>query len=465
MSTTVSGQSFRGRRVLVVGLGLHGGAASAIRWLSKQGAQLLIQDRKTQPELVSTLNQLKKIRATYHLGRHPLADVDWAEFVYVNQGVPHDHPIVRRARKLQRPLLNETTLFFQACPAPIVGVTGTRGKSTTTVLIGKILTAAKRRPTVAGNLRQTMMLDVLQHVRAPHPVVLELSSFQLEYLPLIERSPHVAIMTNLKVDHLNRYDSMADYANAKYNIFRFQKSSDIAVLNAENAWTRRAASLTKAQVWWFQTQGQHGRHGVTVHAGWVSEYHGRTSHRLFPVTSIRLVGKHNLENILAAVATARALEIPIAPIRQAVQHFAGVPHRQELIRTWRGHQFINDTTATTPDGTLAAVDVFPKAVFIIGGTDKHLQFSQLAQELQRRRIPLVFLPGTATQKILAALRRAGDQRQHHVADSMQAVVHQAEAMAKPKQTIVLSPGAASFGLFVHEFDRGEQFVRAVQHLR
>ncbi len=465
MQTIAARDFFRHRRVLVVGLGLHGGAASAVRWLYRQGAKVRVQDMKTANELKPTLQKLKRLRVTWHLGGHSLDDVKWAEFVYINQGVPDTNPVVRRARQLGRPLLNETTIFFERCPCPIIGITGTRGKSTTTLLLGHILSAARRRSVVSGNVRQAMMLDVLDRLRPNMTAVLELSSFQLEYLPLVRRSPHVAVMTNLMVDHLNRYNGMNEYSQAKKNIFRYQRSDDIAIVNAQNRWTRQAVASTPATIWWFQTSGQRGQDGLTVRADWVIEYHRGTTRRLFPVADVQLRGRHNLENILAAVAVARSLNVTAAQIHRAIKTFTGVPSRQETIRTWRGHDFVNDTTATTPDGTIAALDVFPQAIFIVGGTDKRLKFSTLAKKLLVSRIRIVFLPGTGTTKLLAALRRQGDRRQHHIALSMKDAVQQAIRLSRPKQTIVLSPGAASFGLFVHEFHRGDEFTRAVRELR
>lgn len=464
MVQTLTSPFSPGRRVLVVGLGLHGGAASAIRWFARQGARLRIQDVKSRPALLPTIKKLRGIRATYHFGGHPAEDFDWAEIIYVNQGVPLDLPPLVRARRQGKPIVNETTLFFLACPAPLVGVTGTRGKSTTTVLLSKLLEADHRSVVTAGNLRQTMMLDVLSRLTEQDLVVLELSSFQLEYLPAIRQSPRVAVMTNLKVDHLNRYVSLAEYADAKYNILRWQHQHDIAVLNADNAWTRRAAPLTAGTIWWFQTQGHRGHHGVTLMSGWVTEYTDSTYRRLFSVSTIHLAGKHNVENVLAATAAARAMNVPPATIRRVVSSFSGLPHRQERVRRWRGHDFYNDTTATTPDGTLAALDVFPSAVLIVGGTDKALQYGELARRLAQHQA-LVFLPGSGTEKLLSALRRAGDRRHHEVVSTMSMAVRRAVAMAQPKQPIVLSPGAASFGLFVHEFDRGDQFIRAVRQLR
>jgi len=455
----------RGKKVLILGLGLHGGGAAAVQWCAKHGAIIRVTDLKTKLELAPTLKQLKNIKASWHFGGHHADDFHWADIIIQNPAVPDSLPELRLAGRHGRVIVNEATIFFQRCLAPIIAITGTRGKSTTTTLIGQLMRTTAGRVFVAGNIRYTSMLEILDRVKANDLVVLELSSFQLERLPDVRISPHVAVLLNIKVDHLNRYASMPVYAAAKYNLLRYQRPNDFTVLNADSPWTRSAARLTAGQVVWFSTQRPVGPWSIFYRRGWIWEKRQRVQHRIIKRRDLPLPGHHQLENLLAAVAVARINGVSNIKIRQVVRAFRGVPDRQELIRTWRGHRFINDTTATTPDGTLAAVEVFPQAVFIVGGTDKRLVFGRLAQVLYRRRRPLVFLPGTATIKLLHALRRCGDHRAHAPVKTMSAAVQQAVAVAKPGQAIVLSPGAASFGLFKHEFDRGEQFRRAVRRLR
>jgi len=458
-------EDYRQRRVLVVGLGLHGGAASAIRWFLRAGATVRVTDIRDHQTLAPTVNRLKKYRIIYRLGRHDPADFRWADVIYQNQGVPDTLPELKLARRLGKRIVNETSLFFQLCPAKIIGITGTRGKSTTAALLTDILQCQDKKHTfVSGNIRLNPMLDLLPQLSAADRVVLELSSFQLEFLPLIKKSPAVAVMTNLMIDHLNRYDSLTTYAAAKYNIFRWQTSDDLAVLNADDRWTRAAAKLTMAKIWWFQTSGQHHHHGITVRNGWIVEYHGAKTEKLFPQATINVLGEHNLKNNLAAIAVARAENVPVKIIRQAVKKFIGLQHRQEIIRQWRGHTFINDTSATTPDGTLAALKMYPGGVYIIGGTDKRLRFNLMMNEFRRRQLPFITLPGTATDKMVARLP-VRDRHLVHAAADMIAAVRQALKLAKPGQPIVLSPGAASFGPYVHEFERGQKFVKAVRSLK
>lgn len=455
-------RDFRKRRVLVVGLGLHGGAVSAIQWLVKAGAHVRVTDLKTETQLASSVRRLRRLPITLHLGGHRPADFAWAEIIYQNQGVPPTLPELRQARREKKPIVNEVTIFFERCPAKIIGVTGTRGKSTTSSLIAAILQRHNQATYLSGNIRQTPMLTLLAKLKPNDTVVLELSSFQLEFLPIIQRSPAVGVMTNLKIDHLNRYPSLAAYARAKHQLFRWQTTNGVAVLNADVPLVRAAAKITRAKVFWFSRKPKPS--AVTIQNTMVGV---ATRQRFEPIVSLRtwkLAGKHQQENLLAAVATVRALGVPPKTIQAAIRNFTSLAHRQELIRRWHGHPIINDTTATTPDGTLAALEVFPKAVLILGGTDKALDYRALVQRLKSRPEPIVFLPGSATEILLQQLRRTRWRARHVVVDSMLAAVRHAAKFVKPGQAIVLSPGAASFGLFQHEFDRGEQFIRAVHRL-
>ncbi len=457
--------SWRGLRVLVVGLGLHGGAEATVRWLVQQRAIVRVTDAKTSAALRPTIQRLKGLPITMSLGRHKQDDVQWADIVVQNPGVPDSAVPIQQAHARGTLVVNEAAIFFMLCPAPLIGITGTRGKTTTTLLLAAIMKRWDRQTIVSGNVRRVAMLDQLMTIKATSRPVLELSSFQLEGLAAIERSPHIAVMTNLHVDHLNRYGQMSAYADAKYNIFRFQSAHDLAILNADNAWTARAAKVTPAQVIWFSRQGHRGAWSFSITKEWVTEKKKGRVTKIVARSAYRLGGQHQEENLLAAVAAARATGVPVMTIRAAVTSFSGVPHRQEIVRTWRGRQYINDTAATSPDGALAAMQVFPKGLFIVGGTDKDLDFTALAATIARQHIPIVLLPGTGTDKLLRALKKIKYQQSCTVAKNMVTAVRLATAQAQPKQPIILSPGAASFGLFVHEFDRGEQFIKAVRALR
>lgn len=453
---------FRGQRVLLVGLGLHGGGASTAEWLYRQGAKVVVTDRQPAAVFRPALRQLRRLSMTFHLGGHRPADFRWADRIVVNPGVRATLPEILHAERRQVPIDNEASLFARHFPGTLIGVTGTRGKTTTTLLLGAIVKRSHRNTIVSGNVRQVPMLRYLPRTTAGTIAVLELSSYQLERLPVDGRRFHVAVMTNLKVDHLDRHGTMEQYARIKFRLFSGQGPADRAVLNADDRYSRRVAKLTRGQRWWFGRNVPAADHGITINAGWVVERHAGKMRRLFPQTIWTFRGEHNLANMLAAVAAARSINIPPMIIASAVRSFRGVPYRQQVVRTYHGHAFVDDSAATSPDGTLAALSVFPDGVFIVGGTDKALDMRPLARVLKVKRQPVVFLPGTATEKLQMVLRRMHYAQPFVTARSMSGAVRVALEFASPGQPIVLSPGAASFGLFRHEFDRGDTFNHLVR---
>jgi UDP-N-acetylmuramoylalanine--D-glutamate ligase len=335
----------------------------------------------------------------------------------------------------------EMSLFFLECPSDqIVGITGTKGKTTTTTLTGEMLRMAGRDVVVAGNLRVSA-LEQLPRIGPQTDVVLELSSFQLEGLDVIQRSPRISGITNLMVDHLNRYASLADYLDAKKRIYRYQDADGVLVLNRDDGHLRPLAAEAPGRVVWF------GRRDAVPGA-----------------ERSRLRGEHNRANLAAAAALARAAGVPDAAIERAIAEFAGVPYRQELIRELGGVQFVNDTAATTPDATVAALAAMDRPIVLIaGGADKELDFTALGRAVQGAGSPVkatVLLEGSATAKLAAALGDKAGPRYRDFGDA----VHYAATLAAPGDVVLLSPGCASFGMFANEFDRGDQFNAIVRSL-
>lgn len=456
---------YRGQRVLLVGLGLHGGGVATVRWLVQQGAIVRVTDIQTAKQLAASLAKLRGIRAVFHLGGYQAADWAWAERMVVNPGVQIDkHPQISAAMRRGVMVENEASIFVRKFPGKIIGLTGTRGKTTTTLLLGAILKQAHRDTIVSGNVRQVPMLEYLPRTSASTWAVLELSSYQLERLPVVGHPIHMSVMTNLKNDHIDRHGSLSAYTQIKYNIFRGQTQSDKKVLNWDDPACRRAKKIGHGQTTWFGLMLPKNTNGVTLKNSWVVEQSAEKIIKLFPLRLWKLPGEHNQENILAAVAAARAMGVNTKTIQHAVKLFQGVPFRQQYILTYRGHELINDTAATSPDATLAAISVYPRGVYIVGGTDKQLDFKSLAREIVRRNIPIVFLPGSATVTLQTSLRTLKYRQPIITVQSMPSALSTALAVAERQQEIILSPGAASFGIFRHEFDRGEQFNRAIKKL-
>ena len=456
---------FKNKKVLVMGLGLHGGGVAAARWLVKRGAEVTVTDLHDRKELKSSLEKLKGLKIKYALCGHNAEDFKMADTVVQNPGVPYDSPYLKIAKKFGAEIVNEATLFFKYAKSKnIIGITGTKGKSTTSTLVHKILRAKWPKSLLAGNIRDTAMLDIADRAEKNTPIVLELSSWQLEGLEKIHTGPRIAVITNIYQDHLNRYPSYQAYVAAKENILKFQKNEDCAILNYDNAILRALGKKyikRGRKIYWFSK----AKKTISAHLknGWI--FFG--DQKIMPLSEIQIPGEHNIENVLAAACVAKILRVPGNIIRKQIALFQGVPNRLELIRSVNGTKYYNDTTATSPDAAISALKTLGNAdkkniILIAGGANKKLGYKRFVEAINKFVKILIVFPGTATKKILNESLRLD---QIIGAQSMDFAVNAAVSLAKTGDIVLLSPGAASFGMFLHEFDRGEKFVKAVKELK
>ncbi len=460
-----------GKRVLVMGLGLHGGGVGVTRWLVSQGARVTVTDLKSDRELAASLSALSGLDLRLALGGHRIADFRQADLVVRNPSVPADSKYLQAARESGVPVEMEMGLFFRLCPAPIIGITGTKGKSTTTSLVGAILRRSRPDAVVAGNIAggspqwhgALPALELLPLIRPDTPVVLELSSWQLEGLPA-DTCPHIAAVTNVSPDHLNRYDSMSSYAASKKSIFIHQRANDVVVLNYDNPFTCAFATEAPSQVAWFS---RHNRvQGAFVDGQSLRYQWGSTDVVVCALADIRVPGGHNVENILAATAVAMAWGARPDDVAAAIRDFHGVPHRLEFVAEVRGVRYFDDTTATTPDAAVAALQALAEdrpVVLIAGGSDKGLDFADMAAAIKHQTRALVLLAGPGTERLVDAVVAAGGSPPRPHA-SLASAFAAAVAAARPGDAVLLSPGCASFGMFTNEFDRGDQFRALTQEM-
>lgn len=457
-----SALDLRGKRVLVVGLGIHGGGVGVARFLSGQGAQVTVSDLKPAEELAASLEALKGLPIRFVLGEHRLEDLDSADMLIRNPAVPAESPFLAAARQRGIAIEMEMSLFFRLCPGPILAVTGTKGKTTTTLLLASILQQVEARTVAAGNMRISA-LELLPSLTPTTPACLELSSWQLEGLEPYRLSPHIGVITNITPDHLNRYSSFEAYAQAKGTMVRWQTADDVAVLNRDDQTVARFVGEGRARTIWFSRRQPVD--GVYLDgADVVLDWQGRRS-VLCQRGDVRLPGEHSIENVLAAAAAAVAWGAPPETIRTGIRGFAGVEHRLEFVRELDGVRYINDTTATAPAAALAALQAFPEPLIVIaGGADKRLEFGELGQALARRAKRIVLLDGTATGKLAAAIERSGGEIAGRFS-VMTSAVQEAQRLAERGDVVLLSPGCASFGLFANEFERGDTFRQAVGALQ
>jgi UDP-N-acetylmuramoylalanine--D-glutamate ligase len=454
---------WRGKQVLVMGLGVHGGGLGVTRFLVNQGATVTVTDLKTAEQLQPSLEAMAGLPVRYVLGEHRAEDFIHSDLIVRNPGVPADSPYLAIARQHGVPIEMEMGLFFRLCPAPIIGITGTKGKTTTTLLVGAMLRQIEPSTVIAGNLRISA-LELLPQIGPTTPVVLELSSWQLEGLEPHRLNPHIAAVTNISPDHLNRYRDLGEYAAAKKLIFRFQKPGDFLVLNADDPVVQSFAAEAQGTVVWFS------RHKSVTGAYLAGErllwQWGGRIHAVARRDDVRLPGVHNLENALAAIAIAGVWGAPPEAMPEALRSFRGVEHRLELVAEVHGVRYVNDTTSTAPAAALAALAALEGPIVLIaGGADKNLDFGELGAAIAQRVKALVLLEGTATDKLAATVRAAKADLIAGRFNDLRAAVRAAQDIARPGDTVLLSPGCASFGMFANEFERGERFKAIVREHR
>ncbi len=448
-------RSLAGQRALIVGLAREG--TDLARYLVAAGADVSVTDRRPATELAERLTSLEGLPIRYALGAHPLELLDDRDVVYLSPGVPPELPLAAEARRRGLTLSSATELFLARCPAPVIGITGSSGKTTTTALTGEVFRCAGRTVFVGGNIG-VPLLGCLPEITPDAWVVLELSSFQLEPL---RRSPQIATITNITPNHLDRHPSMEAYTTAKYQIVAHQTPADWAVLNADDPLVAAAPGRGRRLYFSLELPVE----GACLVGDWLVVRRNGAETRVMPRAELRLRGRHNLANALAVCAIAAAAGIAADATRAALAAFAGVPHRLEVVGEVGGVRYVNDSIATSPERSIAALESFDEPIVLLaGGRDKHLPWDRWAAVVGRRVRHLILL-GEAQDLIAAAAqaRGAGAVPRHHVAtlDDATALAHD---LARPGDVVLLSPGCTSYDQF-HDFEeRGARFRAAVQAL-
>ncbi|MDQ3703857.1 MAG: UDP-N-acetylmuramoyl-L-alanine--D-glutamate ligase [Chloroflexota bacterium] len=459
---------YSNKNVLVLGLGVHGGGLGVARYMGRNGANVRVTDLRTADKMQESIEALntESFPVEYTLGEHRDEDFRWADVVVRNQAVPLTSPWVALARQLGKPVETEINIFMRLCPGPVLGVTGTKGKSSTATWTWEMLRHWRQDAVLAGNLRVSA-LEALERIIPETPVVLELSSFQTEGFEEPRISPHLAAVTNLSPDHLDRYRSMEEYGAAKKHIFLYQsrERGDYVVLNSTDPIVSGWAGSAPANVAWFGIGAATRRPGVYVQDGtfyWYAQ--GRERVLVGEASDLQVPGAHHLANASCAATLSILAGAPLEAVREGLRSFKGVADRQELLRTVRGVRFYNDTTSTTPTSTIAALNAIDGPVVLIaGGADKGLDFAELAPVVTAETVGVVLLEGTATDLMESQFREVGANILGRYSDFAEAV-RAAQSSAPEDGAVLLSPGTASFGMFRNEFDRGEQFRAIVASL-
>ncbi len=460
--------NFAGKKVLVFGLGLLGGGVATTNWLIKHGAKVTVTDLKNKEQLAVSLKRIKG-RIKLKLGGHDERDISENDVIVFNPDIPVTSKYVLLAHKLGKQVENEATIFYKLCSKPIIAVTGTRGKTTTANWAAHFLNSKGSRSVLAGNSFVEPLLNILDNVGKFSIVVNEIPSYHLEFFDSAVRPPGVAVVTNVFQDHLNRYSSFLDYAMTKGNIFKNQTSKQNLVLNYSNKWTQVfLKQKPQSKIWFFSMKKLPKRmSGVFYVKDGVYLQSGGVANKILNITGfVKKWGEHNLENLLASGLAAYLGGALWRDIQQKIKTLPQIPFRQEVIFQNKNLIIINDTTATSPDGGIAAVKRFasPSCILITGGTDRQLDYKQWAKMVPRHIKPgnIIMLAGSATDKMLKYL---GDIiRPDQICDTLADCIALALSRAGKysKSVVLFSPAAKSFEKFKNEFDRGQQFNKLIK---
>ena len=437
---------FKGKKVTVLGLGLLGKRLGDVQFLSRMGAFVTVTDLKTAKELKPSIDALKGYKnITFVLGEHRFEDFENKDFILKGQGTPLDSVYIEHARKHGIPIEMDESLFMKLAPKiTLVGITGTRGKTTTTELIYHILKKAKKRVHLGGNIKGTAALPLLTKIKKGDVVVFELSSWQLQGFGESQLSPHISVFTSFMPDHMNYYkNDLGAYFNDKAQIFRHHTAKDVLIVPPSMLPYLAKEKIPNVLVARFET----------IPKNW----------------KILIPGEHNRANIACAVEVAKRLHVPATAIKRGVESFKGVPGRLEFVRAYKGVKIYNDTCATTPEASvaglaaLAPLSLGGKVILLAGGTDKTLDPQPFADAVAQFAKRTVLLSGTGTEKLKPMLQK--NATSFIEVKNLKAGLKDAMKDAQKGDIILFSPGFASFGMFKNEYDRGDQFVQIVKGLK
>jgi UDP-N-acetylmuramoylalanine--D-glutamate ligase len=446
-----------------MGLGLFGGGAAVSRYFAERGAQVLVTDLRSAEELRESVQALAGLPVTFHLGGHREEDFRQADVVVANPGVPPDSPYLGVARAAGARIETEIGLFVRQCPAAVVGVTGTNGKSTTAALTAEVLRSRFPNVWLAGNIGRSL-LGELDRIDPRGWVVLEISSFQLEYLGEAGYSPHVATVTNLSPNHLDRHTTLSRYIAAKQHILSHQGPADFAVLNHEDPEVRRWAACTRGTALFFSTAGPVPA-GCFLEGDRVVATARGVTRRSRELIRPKLPGRHNVANILAALAAGLALDVDLDAGLERACRFTGLPHRLEFVAEVAGVRYYNDSDATTPESTLAGLETFGEPILLIaGGKDKGIDYTEFARGVARRARAVILL-GTIARRLEQLIGEQGPREGGpavQVVSSLPEAVAEARRAARPGEVVLLSPGCSSLDMFRNFQERGDLFRELVR---
>lgn len=451
-------EDMRGKRIAIIGIGVSN--TPLLELLLAEGIRVTACDKRSREQMGEQAEHLEQLGCELHLGPDYLKDLE-ADVIFRTPGLRPDVPEISACVQKGAVLTSEMEVFFRICPCPIIAVTGSDGKTTTTTIIAELLKKAGKRVWVGGNIGHPLLCDA-EKMKRDDVVVVELSSFQLLDMKC---SPHIAVMTNLAPNHLDMHRDMAEYIAAKENIYLHQSADDIAIFNEDNDITRALSEKSQAHTRLFSRR-EAVADGAFLRGDAIVLRHNGHEEEVMCVSDIRLPGLHNVENYLAAVTALDGI-VPYDVMKKTARSFAGVEHRIEYVRTLHGAKWYNDSIATSPTRTIAGLRAFDeKVILIAGGYDKHISFAPLAPEVVQH-VKLLILCGATADAIEKALRE--NAREEDLPEIMRcadlaACVQTAYERAGTGDIVTLSPACAAFDCFTNFMERGKAFKKLVMAL-
>ncbi|MFH1547289.1 MAG: UDP-N-acetylmuramoyl-L-alanine--D-glutamate ligase [bacterium] len=457
---------YKGKKVLVWGLGLNDGGLGVVDFFVRQGANVTATDTKTKEQLSPTLKKLKKYgdKIHYVFGEHKKEDFENADLIIRSPAAKPGTELLKYVESLNKDVEMEISLFLHLKPCPIIGITGTRGKSTTTTLIYEMMKEHfGERVFLGGNIGKSVM-RILPELNKDNIGVLEISSFHLDQMGKEKLSPEYCLVTNMYTDHLDWHENMDYYVNAKRNIFLNQSPIGFTVLNIDNDITRGFIKDVPSEVVTFSLKSDKANYytdnNLDVH------FEGR---KLLSLKNSPLEGEHNVYNLTAAVSLTHRFGVSIENILKVVNSFKGIEGREEFVRELNGIKFYNDTTATSVEAIIAALERFgprnkQKIVMISGGVDKGFDFSIIKEDVEKYVKAIVLLEGTASEKLFEEFQNSEIKIDKYF-NNFRTAIERAYEIAEEGDMVILLPGGSSFNMFENEFDRGAQYNKIVKSLK
>lgn len=457
MPVSRENDNFFGKKVLVVGIARSGVAVA--KFLHSKGAKVILTDKKDKNELGETLQGIPS-EVKIFAGNNPVLDEIKPDLLIVSPGVPLTIPLIAQAVAQNIPVISELELAYRFAKTPIIAITGTNGKTTTTTLIGEIFKNAGKNVCVGGNIGLPLVLEVEKY-DSEDVIVAEVSSFQLECIKSFR--PKASVFLNITPDHLDRHGTIQNYIDAKARIFENQTKDDYTILNYDDAEVRKLGAKSKGKVIFFSRQNKL-EEGIYVEDGQITaRFDGLTKH-ICSTKDVFIKGAHNLENALASTAAAYLMGVSPEVIENVLKSFRGVAHRLELVDEINGVKYVNDSKGTNPDASIKALEAYEEPIVLLaGGRNKGNDFNEFAQKIKDNAVALVLL-GESKNEIKKAVKEKGFNNIVE-ARTMEEAVNLAQAKAKSGDIVLLSPACASWDMYKNFEERGEQFKEAVRNLR